>query len=121
VAHLSLALSYPNDYDRARGAEDGRDQLGGDIMIHGGSTSIGCIAIGDEAAEDLFVLAADAGWEDAVVVLSPFDFRKRVVLLDYGSQPVWIGDLYARLRAELSVIPIDPTRATGGVVVDDVH
>src|SRR6185369_4275425 len=41
VAHLSLALGYPNDYDRARAAEDGRDGLGGDIMIHGGSTSTG--------------------------------------------------------------------------------
>jgi hypothetical protein len=120
VAHLSLALSYPNDYDRARAAEDGRDGLGGDIMIHGGSTSVGCIAIGDEAAEELFVLAADAGFEDAVVVVSPFDFRKRELLLDYGSQPAWIGDLYARLRAELDVIPSAPAPTPGGVIVVDV-
>ena len=31
VAHLSLALSYPNDYDRARAAEDRRDTLGGEV------------------------------------------------------------------------------------------
>jgi len=116
VAHLSLALSYPNDYDRARAAEDGRDGLGGDIMIHGGSTSVGCIAIGDEAAEELFVLAADAGFEDASVMVSPFDFRKRELLLDYGSQPAWIGDLYARLRADLDVIPIAPAPTPGGVI-----
>jgi L,D-transpeptidase-like protein len=118
VAHLSLALSYPNDYDRARAAEDGRDDLGGDVMIHGGSTSIGCIAIGDEAAEDLFVLAAEAGFEDAVVVVTPVDLRKRV-LLDHREQPAWVADLYARLRAELNGIPDDRTPMPDGVIVVD--
>jgi hypothetical protein len=47
----------PNDFDRARAAEESRDDLGGDITIPGGSGSIGCLAVGDEAAEDLFVLA----------------------------------------------------------------
>ncbi len=104
LAHLSLALSYPNDYDRARAAEDGRDALGGDIMIHGGSTSVGCIAVGDEAAEDLFVLAADAGWDDAVVVVSPVDFRK-LALRGPREQPAWVDDLYVRLRGELDGLP----------------
>jgi murein L,D-transpeptidase YafK len=117
IAHLSLALSYPNDYDRARAAEDGRDALGGDIMIHGGSVSIGCLAIGDEAAEDLFVLAVDAGWEDALVVLSPVDFRKRAVVVDHAAQPAWIEDLYGRLRAQLDGMPAGPAAATDAVVV----
>jgi len=119
VAHLSLALSYPNDYDRARAADDGRDTLGADIMIHGGSTSYGCLAIGDEAAEDLFVLAADAGWEDALVVLSPVDFRKRTLPVDDGQHPAWLEDLYARLKSELDRVPVDPAAASdGGIVVD---
>ena len=108
VAHLSLALSYPNDYDLARAAEDGRDALGGDIMIHGGTTSHGCLAIGDEAAEELFVLAVDAGWDDAVVVLSPVDLRKHVPPLDIREQPAWVSDLYGRLRAELDGMPVAP-------------
>ena len=108
VAHLSLALGYPNDYDLARAAEDGRDALGGDIMIHGGSTSHGCLAIGDEAAEELFVLAVDAGFDDAVVVLSPVDLRKREPSLD-RAQPAWVGDLYARLRVVLDDMPPDPS------------
>jgi hypothetical protein len=112
VAHLSLALGYPNDYDLARAAEDGRDALGGDIMIHGGETSHGCLAIGDEAAEELFVLAVDAGFDDAVVVLSPVDFRRRVPPLD-PAQPAWVGDLYARLRTELDGMPVDPAIPVG--------
>ena len=113
VAHLALALSYPNDYDRARAAEDGRDTLGGDIMIHGGSTSSGCLAMGDEVAEELFVLAADAGWENAVVLLSPVDFRRHGVAIDDRAGPTWVADLYARLRAALEEFPLEPTRAGG--------
>ena len=105
VADVSLALSYPNDYDRARAAEDGRDGLGGDIMIHGGSMSVGCLAMGDEAAEDLFVLAADAGWERAVVMLSPVDFRTNVVPADHPARPPWVDDLYIRLGAGVMDLP----------------
>jgi hypothetical protein len=119
VAHLSLALSYPNDDDRARAAEDGRDTLGGDIMIHGGSMSIGCLAIGDEAAEELFVLAAEAGWGNAVVVLSPVDFRSRSLPVDHRAQAAWIEDLYVRLRAELERFPIAPTATSSGAIVVD--
>jgi len=119
VAHLSLALSYPNDYDRARAAEDGRDSLGGDIMIHGGSTSSGCLAMGDEAAEELFVLAAEAGWEGSVVVLSPIDFRRRILSIHYPPQPAWIEDLYVRLRAELARFPVGPTGSSKGAIATD--
>src|SRR5262245_13182787 len=120
VAHLSLALSYPTSYDRARAAEDGRDDLGGDIMIHGGSGSIGCLAIGDQAAEELFVLAVDAGWENAVVVLSPVDFRRSVLPADYRAPAPWVRDLYAELRAALEQFPLEPTRPSNGAIVADV-
>jgi hypothetical protein len=120
VAHLSLALGYPNDYDRARAVEDGRDTLGGDIMIHGGSASTGCLAMGDEAAEDLFVLAADTGWERAMVVLSPVDFRTRALPADYRPRPFWVVDLYVRraprsrpLAADRSPGRALPARAAG--------
>jgi murein L,D-transpeptidase YafK len=36
--------------------------IGGDIMIHGAQVSDGCPAIGDQVAEDLFILAAGTGW-----------------------------------------------------------
>ena len=54
--HVSLRIGYPNADDRARARAEGRTQLGGDIMIHGSAVSIGCLAVGDVAAEDLFVL-----------------------------------------------------------------
>lgn len=102
--HLSLRLNYPNEFDRAAARRDGRENLGGDIMIHGARASIGCLAMGNEAAEDLFVLAALAGPEHVRVVISPTDFRdptSRVprILSD------WVRELYLSLRRELQQFP----------------
>ena len=74
--HLSLKVSYPNEFDKARAAEDGRCDLGGDIMIHGGNATVGCIPIGDDAIEELFFLVAAVGKENSSIVISPYDMRK---------------------------------------------
>jgi murein L,D-transpeptidase YafK len=57
--HLSMRVDYPNAFDRLMAAREKRTRLGGDIMIHGNSVSIGCVAIGDPAIEELFTLVAD--------------------------------------------------------------
>ena len=113
IAHLSLALDYPNPFDRIHAEEDGREDavLGGDIMIHGGAGSVGCLAVGDEAAEELFVLAADSDWQHAVVVVSPVDFRRAALPGDYHPPADWVAPLYSWLRTELSALPIPPERA----------
>lgn len=99
--HLSLRVDYPNAYDRARGAQDGRDNLGSDIMIHGKDVSIGCLAMGDEAAEDLFVLAAETGTKNISVILSPVDFRARNLPEHLPPAPAWTRELYREIREEL--------------------
>jgi len=73
--HLSLRVNYPNADDIARAKAEDRDlsTLGGDIMIHGGAASIGCLAIGDEAVEELFVLAALTGLDHIELVIAPAD------------------------------------------------
>jgi hypothetical protein len=93
--HLSLRINYPNQSDREQARRDGRTQLGGDIMIHGSNVSVGCLAMGDEAAEDLFVLAADTGLKRIRVLLSPVDFRHRGLPQDAPA-------LYQQLAAELT-------------------
>ncbi len=58
--HLSLGLDYPNAVDLARtppGASPG-----GDIFIHGGCATIGCLPLRDGPMEQLY-LAADAARE----------------------------------------------------------
>lgn len=100
--HLSLRVNYPNAFDRARGAEDGRDDLGGDIMIHGANVSIGCVPIGDEGVEDVFVMAAETGIENISVILSPVDLRKRELVELPDSLPEWTDELYEDIRKELA-------------------
>lgn len=76
--HLSLRVNYPNAEDVARAREEGRDPatLGGDIMIHGGSASIGCLAMGDRAVEELFVLVHRTGLARVELILTPCDLRE---------------------------------------------
>ncbi len=76
--HLSLRVNYPNAEDVANALAEGRDPagLGGDIMIHGGSASLGCLAMGDPASEDLFILAAHTGLEAIEVLIAPGDLRQ---------------------------------------------
>ena len=100
--HLSLRINYPNEFDRKQAARDGRTKLGGDIMIHGDAVSIGCLAMGDEAAEDLFVLAADSGLRNITVILSPLDFRQGKTVSKSAELPPWVDSLYEMIRARLS-------------------
>lgn len=54
---LSLHVNYPNASDRVLG---NRSNLGGAIFIHGGCKTIGCIAVTDEAIEELYWIAVEA-------------------------------------------------------------
>jgi murein L,D-transpeptidase YafK len=101
VYHLSIRLNYPNEEDKARARAERRSKPGTDIMIHGGTDSVGCLAMGDEAAEDLFVLVAETGARNASVILAPVDFRARGLPADTPPLPAWAGELYRRIRAEL--------------------
>jgi hypothetical protein len=102
--HLALRLDYPNADDRAQGRRDGRKRLGSDIMIHGNIGSIGCLAMGDPASEDLFVLAAEARAENVRVLIAPVDFRRGDVPAD-AKRPAWVTARYADLRRAVRVLP----------------
>ena len=102
--HLALRVNYPNAFDLARAGEDGRAEPGSDIMIHGGDASVGCLAMGDEAAEDLFVLAAETGVENVRLVFSPVDFRVKEFAPPEGSA-TWVAGLYGEIRRELKKYP----------------
>lgn len=101
---LSLRVDYPNAEDRAAAHEDGRpiDTLGGDIMIHGGAASIGCIAIGDPAIEELFWLVATHPLERTEILITPS--RTPTDSLP-ASTPRWLHDRYAKLAARIAELP----------------
>jgi hypothetical protein len=100
--HLALRVNYPNAFDQEQARRNGRTNLGSDIMIHGGAASIGCLAMGDQAAEDLFVLAAETGVKNISVILSPIDFRLRDLPPDSLPVANWSLELYANIRNALS-------------------
>lgn len=106
--HLSLWIDYPSSFDRARALEEGRADPGGEIMIHGGAASRGCVAVGDPAAEDLFVLAALTGIDNVRVVLTPTDFRKRSLDRMPEAAPPWLGGVYDEVKMELARYPASP-------------
>lgn len=102
---LEVLQEAPNDYDKRMAVHEERTDLGGDIMIHGGHSSIGCLAMGDLAAEELFVLAAETGVDNISVILSPVDFRTKEFEGDFSSMPSWIPDLYDQIKAVLMKYP----------------
>lgn len=103
--HVSLRLNYPNAFDQQMGLADGRTALGSDIMIHGKAKSIGCLAMGDAAAEELFALAAWIGKQNVRVVIAPTDFRQ-AASVPAMNLPVWAEALYDTIRTELAQYPL---------------
>ena len=56
--HLSLKISYPNEADKIRNQNP--QNTGGDIYIHGGKQTTGCIPIGDKNIRELYWLCVQA-------------------------------------------------------------
>lgn len=95
--HVSLRVNYPNAFDRRMARKEKRSKLGGDIMIHGKKSSAGCLAIGDDAAEELFVLAARTGYSKVKLIIAPTDFRVNERPLFRPGQPQWLPKLYDQI------------------------
>ena len=108
--HLSIRLNYPNQFDRQQAQSDGRTNLGGDIMIHGTSSSVGCLAVGNRAAEELFYLAGLVNKDKLRILISPTDMRSSPPPAIQPGRPAWVPALYERLRLELSSYPTTLTR-----------
>ena len=102
--HLSLRVNYPNEFDLQQAKAEGRTQPGSDIMIHGRNVSIGCVAIGDPAIEEVFVLAAETGIKQVEIILAPVDFRKQAMPEQRKPLPAWTNELYAEINRRLVML-----------------
>lgn len=107
--HLSLRVNYPNAEDLLRAREEGRslETLGGDIMIHGGSASTGCLAMGDPAVEELFILASRTGLDAIKLIIVPWDFRIHQSSELPAAAPAWTSARHAALRDALEEFPLE--------------
>jgi len=98
---LSMRLDYPSQADIDAARADGRDvgNLGGDIMVHGSDKSVGCIALGDAAIEEVFWLVAKVGIENVDVVISPNRHPDERVT---PNTPAWLASRYLDLSERLT-------------------
>jgi hypothetical protein len=103
--HLSMKVNYPNEFDRRMGSRDRRTRLGGDIFIHGKNVSIGCVAVGDRAIEELFTLVAQTGHGRVKVIIAPNDIRTAGAIV-HEESPLWVDDLYRTIAAALVQFPV---------------
>jgi murein L,D-transpeptidase YafK len=102
--HLSMKINYPNDFDLYHAEQDGRTDLGSDIFIHGKDASIGCLAMGDAAINELFVLAAQVGTNNVKVVIAPHDPRVYPLQANPEEFPQWTSELYSIISREIGTL-----------------
>lgn len=103
--HLSMMINYPNSFDRLQASKEGRKKLGNNIFLHGKSFSVGCLAVGDKAIDELFLLVYRVGLAHAKVIIAPNDLRKAKPATPTFAQPRWIPELYKQIAQELNQFP----------------
>lgn len=97
--HLSIRVDYPSA-DDIKHLPGPRDQMGGDIYIHGNSVSIGCLAMGNEAIEEIFCIVAQVPVTARMIIIAPVDFRKRPDGVRYATE-TWVRDRYREIEKKL--------------------
>ncbi len=107
--HLSMMINYPNNFDRLQAFKDGRHNLGGSIFLHGKSMSVGCLAVGDKAIDQLFLLVHRVGLSHTQVIIAPNDLRKTKPATSSFAQPRWLPELYQQITLALRSFPSPET------------
>jgi len=103
--HLSIMINYPNSFDMYHAKREGRRRPGNNIFLHGKAESVGCLAVGNEAIDQLFLLIRRVGLEQVKMVIAPNDLRKHSPATDIATQPRWVSQLYASIKTELKNYP----------------
>jgi murein L,D-transpeptidase YafK len=111
--HKSFNLGFPNGYDRTHG------RTGSFLMVHGGCSSVGCYAMTNASADDLYRLAAAAlagGQQRFQVQALPFRMVPEALALRAGHK-------YAPFWSELKAVAdaFDATKLPPDVRVCDGH
>ncbi len=106
VAHIGLEVNYPNSFDRYHAKIEKRKNPGSDILIHGSKWSTGCLAMGNEPIEEMFVLAHDTGSRNIKLIFAPCDLRLRKPQVNFKTQPQWLPKLYDDMAIQMKKFAI---------------
>ena len=125
--YLSMRVNYPNAADRMRGETAA---LGGDIFIHGGCSTVGCVPVQDDAMKEIYWLAVEttaAGQARIPVHIFPtrmdatqLQWLKSVYRPDRDLTEFWQGlqEGYAYFESN-RLVPQIVISQSGGYVVSD--
>lgn len=96
--HLSMLVNYPNYSDMILG---NKAKLGGDIYIHGGCLTVGCLPMTDEGIQEIYTICLGArmnGDNNIPVQIFPTIFNKaglnflgKEYKVDTEKQKFWIN------------------------------
>lgn len=103
--HLSMMIDYPNHFDRLQASKDGRRKLGNNIFLHGKAFSVGCLAVGDKAIDQLFLLTRRVGLNHTKIIIAPNDLRTAKPATSTFAQPRWLAELYKNISLALHQFP----------------
>ncbi len=82
--HLSLGINYPNESDLRLSTAAHK---GGDIYIHGGQASAGCMAMSNYYIEDIYIYAVKARNQgEYKIPVQVFPFKPTDANMDYYSR-----------------------------------
>jgi murein L,D-transpeptidase YafK len=104
--HLSMKINYPNAFDKKKALQEGRKQLGGNIFLHGKAESVGCLAIGNHAINQIFMLSHQVGLNQVQLIIAPNDLRLKKPKTKLHTQPRWLPELYQRIEKKLDAFQI---------------
>ena len=107
--HLSMMINYPNNFDRLQAIKDGRHKLGNNIFLHGKSFSVGCLAVGDKAIDQLFLLVHRVGLNHVQMIIAPNDLRHAKPATSTFAQPRWLPELYSHIAQALGEFQVSKT------------
>ncbi|MCC5791084.1 MAG: L,D-transpeptidase family protein [Legionellaceae bacterium] len=100
--HLSMMINYPNAFDSQHAQQEHRKKPGNNIFLHGKAESVGCLAVGNAAIDQLFLLVRRVGLDSVKLIIAPNDLRKSPAKTDLSTQPKWLPKLYAEIKKELN-------------------
>ncbi len=88
--HLSLGVNYPNESDMKLSTAA---KKGGDIFIHGGAASAGCLAMSNYYIEDIYIAAVKARSQGQTSIpVHIFPFKMNETNMNYWTRVVQFKD-----------------------------
>jgi TonB family protein len=108
MTHLAMWVNYPNTTDRANAKLDHRTNIGGNIQIHAGIFSSGCMVLNNDDMAELLLLGHDTGCANIDLVVAPCNLVTKQPAVDFKKQPQWLPGLYKDLKQTLAGLPIEP-------------